>query len=772
LQEDVGKSGGEVIELLQNFRSHRQLVSTFNDFFAGLMPATVCEEDVEGADTVEYRNLEGGGSQEGLSRADLWVLDAESLTGGDARQKEAAMIARRIKALVEDAQQPVQYRDVAVLLRAFTHVGAYEEAFAQAGIPYYVAGSRGFAERQEIADVLNLLRFLCNPLNEMALFATLRSPFFQLSDEALLRLQRAGGEGGIWAGLAEVASVEELTMSEVAVARRARKLLERWLQRRGFLTPEQVIREVLEATGFELLQLTQFMGVRRYANLQKLQDMAAAFMESENGGIAEFLTYLQKRADSEGEAEIDSEAGDTVRIMTIHKSKGLEFPVVIVPDLQRKFISRSQMTVFMRGMGMGMKVPDGRGKLLESSRFRRIARQDNAMERAELKRVLYVAMTRAQRRIILSTVANSPKSEKNLRNASGWLDWTRHLFGLEGSPQEWPHEKYIGETCLHISLDDGVESGAIGDIFKPELPGETMPDSLPTPVQRNVGAVLVQEAKPQVLSPAYLTEYASCPRRYYYSHVFRLPMPPNFKPRGVDAEKTDVGDSFTLPFEPVLPMESAVSPLQLGIAFHKFLELLPSREAWTESLTQALEETMPVSLQEDAAGLMQEWASLYADSALYSELSNVTDERREWAFQYRLLPPEGMLPVVWLSGQVDRVLFYPDGTIGIIDYKTDHLNSGDGQKKAARYRLQLLGYVLAARAVFGLSVRDARLYFVRSGETASIDVGSASLGWAEKELQAVAGFIRSHHEEAEYPCKVAHCPYCPFAMICPQETIA
>ena len=772
LQEDVGKSGGEVIELLQNFRSHRQLVSTFNDFFAGLMPATVCEEDVEGADTVEYRNLEGGGSQDGLSRADLWVLDAESLSGGDARQLEAAMIARRIKALVDDAQHPVQYRDIAVLLRAFTHVGAYEEAFAQAGIPYYVAGSRGFADRQEIADVLNLLRFLCNPLNEMALFATLRSPFFQLSDEVLLRLRRAGGEGGIWAGLAEVDAVEDLTAAEVAVARRARPLLERWLQRRGFLTPEQVIGEALEATGFELLQLTQFMGVRRYANLQKLQDMAVAFMESENGGIAEFLTYLQKRADSEGEAEIDSEAGDTVRIMTIHKSKGLEFPVVIVPDLQRKFISHSQMTVFMRGMGMGMKVPDSRGNLLESGRFRRIARQDNAMERAELKRVLYVAMTRAERRIILSTVANSPKTGKNLRNASGWLDWTRHLFGLEGSPQEWPHEKNIGETCLHISLDDGVESPAMEDASKPVLPVGAVAVSLPMAVSQNIGAVLVREAKPRVVSPAYLAEYASCPRRYYYSHIFRVPMPPGFKSQGIAAENTDVGDSFTLPFEPTQPMESSVSPLQLGIAFHRFLELLPSREAWQDSLTQALEETLQQPHQEEAAELMREWASRYADGTLYSELRSVTDERREWGFQYLLLPPAGLLSEVWLSGQVDRVLFYPDGTLGIIDYKTDHLNTGDAQKKAARYRLQLLGYVLAAQAVFGRLVRDARLYFVRSGETVAIDVGPASLARAQSELQAVAGFIRSHQEEAEYPCKVAHCPYCPFAVICPQETIA
>jgi len=128
----------------------------------------------------------------------LWVLDAETLSG-DAREQEAMMIARRIRMLV--AEQSLQYKDIAVLLRAFTHVAAYEAAFAQAGIPYYVAGSRGFADKQEIMDVLELLRFLCNPLNEQALFATLRAPFFQLSDDTLLRLRRTGGSDGLWSGL-------------------------------------------------------------------------------------------------------------------------------------------------------------------------------------------------------------------------------------------------------------------------------------------------------------------------------------------------------------------------------------------------------------------------------------------------------------------------------------------------------------------------------------------------------------------------------------------
>ena len=755
VQEDVCRSGGRVIELLDNFRSHHQLVVAFNDFFAELMPSPVCEEDTDGADAVEYRNLQGNRGGDEPAGVDLWVLDAETLSG-DAREQEAMMIARRIRMLVEE--QSLQYKDIAVLLRAFTHVASYEAAFAQAGIPYYVAGSRGFADKQEIMDVLELLRFFCNPLNEQALFATLRAPFFQLSDDALLRLRRTGGSGGLWAGLMGAAETGGLTEAEVTAALRAGALLERWLARSGFLTPERLIREVFDATGFDAFQLTQFMGVRRYANLMKLLDLANAFMSVENGGIAEFLAYVELRASQEGEAEIDSEAGNTVRIMTIHKSKGLEFPVVIVPDLQRKFNSRVRMTVFVRGLGMGLKVPDSRGKLMESGRFRRIARQDNAMERAELKRILYVAMTRAERNIILSAVARQPKTEKNLRNAAGWLDWARKLFGLEGSPKEWPVEKCFGETCLRICVGEGEGAPEFVQQLLKEAPPVLADAVLPPEIRRNLEPISVQTVRPIVMSPSYLSEYTACPRRYFYAHICRLPQIMGYGP--ILPDRRDV-------MEAELPME--ITPLKLGIAFHKFLELLPTRDVWQEAMDQALRETLPTLMQEQAAELLREWAVRYAESALYEELRSVPEERREWPFQHRLLPQQGKLGAVWLSGQVDRILFYPDGTLGIVDYKTDHLEPDLAQKKTARYRLQLASYALAARTVFGREIRDTRLYFARTGETALIDTGDDALASAMRDLQNIAEYIRSHGNEVDYACMTDHCSYCAFQAVCARK---
>ncbi|HWR29972.1 MAG TPA: PD-(D/E)XK nuclease family protein, partial [Negativicutes bacterium] len=287
-----------------------------------------------------------------------------------------------------------------------------------------------------------------------------------------------------------------------------------------------------------------------------------------------------------------------------------------------------------------------------------------------------------------------------------------------------------------------------------DIPDKKAGISLPPEVQRNIGEIPERAAKPKVLSPAYLTEYSSCPRRYYYAHICRMPAAGEVraqKPSGSNAEAA-----------------LDIAPQQLGIAFHRFLELLQGREAWRESLMQALQETLPPELCRQAEGVMGEWASRYADSSLFAEVCSIKEDRREWGFQYRLLQQQGLLPTLWLSGQVDRVLFYPDGTLGILDYKTDHMDEPSVQKKIARYRLQLTGYALAARAMFGKKVRDVRLYFVRTGEAVPVEAGLEALASAEKELRAIAEFIRSHREETDYACECSHCPYCPFQAICLQ----
>ena len=374
----------------------------------------------------------------------------------------------------------------------------------------------------------------------------------------------------------------------------------------------------------------------------------------------------------------------------------------------------------------------------------------------EERRLAFVAMTRAEQRIILSGVVKAAKTEKTLRNASGWLDWAKHLFGLTGSPQDWPSNTCLGETCLHVVLDEETALDSTTLVVTPPQIGDGSAE-LPAAAQRRISAIPVRETRPMILSPSYLTEFFDCPRRYYYSQICRLPAPPDAGEAPIVRPTGGTGGDGL-----------AISPQDLGTAFHRFMELLPAPQEWRMALTQALRETLSPELQETAAELMTEWASRYAASELFAESASIRTDRREWSFHYRLMEAAGVLPAVWLSGQADRVLFYSDGTLGVIDYKTDQVSATSMQQKTAHYRLQLAGYALAARAVFGLPVRDVRLYFVRTAQTMPIDAGADALATAERELQEIAGFIRSHPDESDYVCRTSHCPVCPFQPVCMQ----
>lgn len=751
VEKDICGSGGEIVELRDNYRSHHGLIAAFNDFFAELMPMPVCDGDESGGlDSMAYMALRGKTGSSGEERLEMWVLDADSLAGVDARDQEASMIAGRIRELV--AEGSTQYGDIAVLLRAFSRVEAYETAFAAGGIPYYVAGGRGLGGRQEILDALGLLDFLCNRCNEAALFGLLRSPFFLLSDEALLRLHRSGGQQGIWGGLTEITRVDGLTAAEQQTAARARTLLERWLELRGFLTPEELLREAFDATGFDLFQLTQPLGSRRYANLQKLLAMAGEFARRETKGLAAFLQYARLCLAEEGEAEMDSESGNTVRIMTIHKSKGLEFPIVIVPDLQRRFLVRSRLGVFVRGYGLGLKLSDSQGAMRESGNFRRVAAVDAAMERAEMKRLLYVAMTRAEKGVILSAVAKRGRTAKSMQQATGWLDWAKTMLKLPEEIELWPQEVKLGGASLKIRLGSSEQQDSVAS--RPDFHTFPLPagGELPAAIAKKTAILTAPSLRPWVLSPTHLAEFAACPRSYYYSQIVRMPELPE---PSVGTEETS-------------DMPAAIGRLA-GIAFHRTLELLGEQIPWDLGLARAIEEQTPPEWRSEVAAKLGPWIRRYLNSETFRQIGAAVEERREWAFQYRLLTESDALPAAWLSGQVDRVLFLRDGSLGIVDYKTDWVTPAKVQEKAARYRLQLAGYALGAGAAFGREIHYARLYFARTGEHADLDVSRESLVAARRELQETADFIRRHGQETEYSCCLSHCPYCRFSRICPME---
>ncbi len=276
----------------------------------------------------------------------LWSPKPEKANVTEARQIEADWIAGRIaamigrEALVRDREgegaklRPVKAGDVVLLFRAMSNVHLYEAALRKHGLDYYLVGGRAFFAQQEIYDLLNLLRALENPQDSVSLVGTLRSPFCCVSDEALFVL--GCDRRGLWANLQDESLEPQLPNDQRKPVARARRNLSRWRQSKDRLPIARLLGTVFAESGYDAATQFEHLGDRKLANLWKLLDLARTFDRSGLFGLAEFIARLGdlvRDQPREEQAATQPENADVVRLMTIHQAKGLEFPVVIVPDV-------------------------------------------------------------------------------------------------------------------------------------------------------------------------------------------------------------------------------------------------------------------------------------------------------------------------------------------------------------------------------------------------------------------------------------------------------
>ncbi|MFW6108134.1 MAG: UvrD-helicase domain-containing protein, partial [bacterium] len=394
------------LPLTLNFRSQPAILRFVNALFCEAMDA-------------DYEPLSASRPQVGPEPA-IELLRAPEQSSNDERagrserlrRLEAEWIARRLRAMLdrgdrvvwddaaagrgEPATRAVCPGDVALLFRALSDVQYYEEALQRHGIPYYLVGGHAFYAQQEIFDLLNLLRAVAGAGDEVSLVGVLRSPMFSLEDETLFWL--AEQPGGLSGGLFADAPPAELSDGQARRVAFARDTLAALRAIKDRVPIAELIEEALARTGYDAVLLTEFLGERKLANLRKLVDQARSFDRSGVFSLADFITRLSEfvaRQPDEPLAATHPEASDVVRLMTIHQSKGLEFPVVVVPDLDRAARASSATVAFTPELGPMVKTSEAGG-------FRLHAAVEREEDRAEMIRLLYVAVTRAADYLILS----------------------------------------------------------------------------------------------------------------------------------------------------------------------------------------------------------------------------------------------------------------------------------------------------------------------------------------------------------------------------------
>jgi ATP-dependent helicase/nuclease subunit A len=396
--------------LTVNFRSQPEILKFVNALVQGALedyqPLQAHRAQVNPGPCVEF----------------LWTQRGEAdVTTG--RQLEAESIALRIAHMVRGAERlvvgnrngheelrPVQPGDIVLLFRAMTNVEIYEAALRRHGLNYYLIGGRAFFAQQEIYDLLNLLRALENPHDSVCLAGTLRSPFCSLSDEALFVLARH--RDGLWAGLRDPRSLEKMPAGQRGRVERAHVHLDRWRSLKNRLPIARLLAEVLADSGFDAALQFEFLGDRKLANLWKLMDLARDYDRSGLFGLAEFVARLDDLVESqsrEEQAATQPENADVIRLMSIHQAKGLEFPVVILPDFGAEVgAARRVSTAWHPQLGCVVKPPDEEPLPFPDIAWKFYEAAEEVADWREDLRTLYVACTRAEDYLILSSALPAP----------------------------------------------------------------------------------------------------------------------------------------------------------------------------------------------------------------------------------------------------------------------------------------------------------------------------------------------------------------------------
>ena len=730
----IVKAGGAPQPLHLNFRSQKPLIDSFNFLFARIFRARA-EVPAAELDQLGFVEHEPSVAERGAEHkpplielmvsilTDSKTSAAESEEGAEesdplgAQERDAEQVAARIRSLVSGPDFSLgnkaspnsslghfKYGDIAILLRAFTAVWTYESALRRAGIPYLTVQGKGFYQREEITDLIQLLRFLDNTTDELALAAVLRSPLGGISDNALLALRCAPRVTDVGSperlhrrnlrrALRSHREIQFIDEAEHAALDRISEWLDLLIRRRNRYSISELLRFAVASSEFTVVIAANFDGAQRVANVEKLFRLAEQF-EKSGYLIRDFVHYVEEFeaiGGRESEGQMD-ESANVVRLMTIHQAKGLEFPVVIIPDLHREQKPRDAWYALDRHKGFSVRVPDGRGQAVRGSLFNQLRQRARWREEFESMRLLYVAATRAEDRLILSG-AVAQKELKNLAKTEReqWLAWIWQALELTEHPQSGVLA--FGEA-VEIQLTIGREAQTLkssNQSFRDAEESEEFDSSrsmdelfpLLQPVQAERGQALRR------FSVTQLINFQRCTRQYYFDRMLRAP----------GAEERAIWNDAEAP-EPPANLTATLK----GAVIHRFCETFRQGDDPGTRLRTSFKEVV-AHRQAELAGRVFEikpeeavldlmpLAENYLASEVFQRVTALDRFNAESASpQSAIRNPQSLSPGLWselrfrlrrpwgiLTGTIDKLLITPaaDGKgidVEVIDFKTNRFS--------------------------------------------------------------------------------------------------
>ncbi len=750
------------------------------------------EEDTESktpGGSVKAESLGDGSSrsQGDHRQAALDAATQEGLALINGRQRQAALIARRIREMVgaetgraefqvQDRQngdyREVQYRDIVILMRSLAKkANDYVEILRLAGIPVSCEATAGYFEATEVRDMISLLKVLDNPQRDLELATVLRSAFFQIGDTELAKIRLYGKETSEHANFHACAAAYVAEGPDSGLRDRLKQgftQLEQWrsLARRGHLA--SLIWRIYRRTGFLAFVSALPNGQARKANLLRLHDRAVQFEGfASNTGITsltrfvDFLERLQEAGQDWAPAQPGSATGNAVRILSVHKSKGLEFPVVFLAELETEFNKRDIHADLIADTGdaVGLQVIEPRSNTrLRSLAHEVISEKRLATTLAEEMRILYVATTRARERLILTAAQKRTDGGRILANGLllGGDTIPAWLLKPCKNALEWVLYGLSDQRVLHqVFGTDLVDNTRNQGLFDFRLQGDRELKDL----SRFVLTLRSSKAK-SVFFTRTTTSANEDGRRTLaqvkslLSHKYPFAHAVNLAAKSSVTKLTHQDDMFVqrdyseaLDRQPVALAASSQRSMpearlgrRAGTAAHLVLSSLDLKKPVTRRVIEettdrlAKEGAIPANLAEciDTEAILaffesklgslvcdkrnvvwQEWPFTFGLPA--SVEGQTTDDRgpkKERAVsnpQSAIHNPQSEIVVI--QGLIDLLVRTPEGLL-VIDFKTDRVSGGDVRKRADVYRGQLELYARAAAAICRDRVLERWLYFL------------------------------------------------------------
>lgn len=705
-----------VINLNKNYRSRENVLESINNVFSKIMSEGAGEIDYDftqrlNAGDLAYEDVNNAGVTDNRSELVLVRRDENSVMS--SAEAEAEYVAARIKDMIdsgfkvrrtvtdENGEQRFVYetarpRDFVILADSVKNIAEiYNDALERAGIVCY-AETEGYFDRSEIMAVMSLIKMIDNPLNDVPFTASMRLPVCGFSDDELASVRLAGGDDMYSCAVNMSKSETELGKKCAAFLEK----LEKWRSCAKVIPCDRLIWMIYEDTDLYAYYGSAERGEEAQANLRMLFERAREYESTGYKGIFNFIRFVDKmreRSSDFSPAKLISEEHDVVRIMTMHKSKGLEFPIVFIVGASKKFRLESGHTMcYHKDEGIGIRYINSDTRCsIPTAVTKRIDRKNKTETIAERMRLLYVAMTRAKEKLIITAPWKMGMQELNfsyednsriVNSAKSFFEW---LAPIAKTDKLWKYSEIIAEDTNNTesakrvySLEIPDKSGVID--WKYEHIDGTL-----SPAKISVTELKRRKMHDDIADSGQLFKSASVRK----------------KPSFMTKEQPIVGAQKGTVVHYVmqtLPAFADMNVIKEHIAQLVSTGQLTKREAECVDCEKVL-----AFYSTDIAKRIQKSPAVYREVPF----EIIEDSADVYGFSGE---------EVMLQGIID-CCFEEDGEFVLLDYKTDYYEKGKGYELAERYRFQIEKYGQAIEKITGKRVKEKYLYLFNHNDVEKIE---------------------------------------------------